>query len=245
MSCAASSVAHVAFLDWPQLTVWLAERRAVAGFLVALSTRGDSDTAIRQARGARPATPIIACAAPDPCSAGLFVRAVQAGADHVALNSADEIQHTVERVFAEAMQAPECADAAHRALPWIPALAQPMVAYCTMSARRRPTVVDVAAALGVSERSLYRLLGGLQLPTPETTIGWCRLFVAAQMIESGRSIDTVAISLGFGSGSSLRNMFKRYTDRTLATIDGPSAVAHLAREYGAAGAVTRLLAEPV
>lgn len=237
MTRATSSVADVAFLDLPQLSEWLVERRAVAGFLVALSAVGrrDREIAIRQARQARPATPIIACAAPNECSATLFVRAVQSGADHLTLDTPDDIERAIARALGIAMAAPDCADAAYRAVPWVPPLAQPMIAYCTMQATRRPTVARAAAALGVSERSLYRLFGGLGLPTPEATIGWCRLFVAAHMMDTGdRPVDAIAATLGFGSGSSLRNMFKRYTGLTLAAIDDRGGVARLARQYSAA-----------
>jgi transcriptional regulator GlxA family with amidase domain len=43
-------------------------------------------------------------------------------------------------------------------------------------------------------------------------IQWCRLLIAARMLEDpGRAVEHVALLLDFPSGASLRNMLKRYT----------------------------------
>jgi transcriptional regulator GlxA family with amidase domain len=104
-----------------------------------------------------------------------------------------------------------------------------------MGAASRLTVTGVAEALRVSERTLYRLMRALRLPTPEATIGWGRLFVATHMIATSQQhIEHVAEVLGFGSGSQLRNMFKRYTGLTLAAVHEAQPVPRLAQLYCAA-----------
>jgi AraC-like DNA-binding protein len=206
------------------------------GFVVELSVmkEADGDSTICCAHRSRPTTPIIACATGDEDAARLFVRAVQAGANHVALYGVDDLQRVVVEALGPSLKLPVCAEAAHQALPWIPPLAHPVITYCTMNAQRRPTVSVTAEALRVSERSLYRLLHDLALPTPEATIGWCRLFVATQMTAIGEPINHVAATLGFGSGSAFRDSLRRYAGLTPAAIRDSGIVVRLARSYCAA-----------
>jgi transcriptional regulator GlxA family with amidase domain len=74
------------------------------------------------------------------------------------------------------------------------------------------TVADAAAALGVHRKTLVDRLATAQLPTPSAMIAWCRLTLAAQMLEDpARSVEQIALLLDFSSAASLRNMLKRYT----------------------------------
>jgi AraC-like DNA-binding protein len=234
VSRAALPITDVSFIDAGELGPLLANRQPVAGFLIELSTDrpADTDAMIQETREARPATPIVACAAPHEDSAPLFVRAVQAGADYVSLFRFEDLERGVRTAFAATLTAPMHAEAAHRVLPWIPSPAQPLISWCTMGAASRLTVTMAAETLRVSDRTLYRLMRGLHLPTPEATIGWCRLFVATHMIATRHQhVERVAEALGFGSGSQLRNMFKRYTGLTLAAVHDAQPVAWLAQLY--------------
>lgn len=233
VSRAALPITDVAFIDAGEVAPLLASRQPVAGFLIELSIDKPAaiDAVIQETRGARPATPIVACA-PDEDSAPLFVRAVQAGADYVSLFGFEELERGVRTAFAGTLMAPMHAEAAHRALPWIPSPAQPLISCCTMGAASRLTVTMVAEALRVSDRTLYRRMRGLHLPTPEATIGWCRLFVATHMIATTHQpVERVAEALGFGSGSQLRNMFRRYTGVSLAAVHEAQPVPRLAQLY--------------
>ncbi len=71
---------------------------------------------------------------------------------------------------------------------------------------------DVANALGVHRKTLVDRLKAAQLPSPRAIIGWCRLLVAARVLDDpGRTVEQVALMLDFPSGTALRNMCKRYT----------------------------------
>ena len=51
-----------------------------------------------------------------------------------------------------------------------------------------------------------------QLPPPARIVGWGRILVAARMLEdTTQSTEKVARALNFVSGTSLRNMMRRYT----------------------------------
>ena len=70
----------------------------------------------------------------------------------------------------------------------------------------------MADALNVHRKTLVARLSGANLPTPSALISWCRILVAARLLEDpGRSVEQVALLLEFPSGTSMRNMMKRYT----------------------------------
>jgi AraC-like DNA-binding protein len=113
-------------------------------------------------------------------------------------------------------------------LPRVPAGAQPLLDYLLEHADGPLRVDEVAAALGISRRTLYRRLEALAYPPAEAMIGWCRLLVAAHLLEDQRrSFDSVAGSLRFPSGMALRSLFRRYVGVTGGVAragDGPLAL---------------------
>jgi len=89
---------------------------------------------------------------------------------------------------------------------------EPMVWYCLERAHSCLTVGDVATALQVHRRTLAHRMASAGLPAPSTMICWCRLLVAARLLEDpGRAVEQVALTLGFSSGAAFRNMLRRYT----------------------------------
>lgn len=90
---------------------------------------------------------------------------------YVSLLGFESLERGVRTALAATLTAPMHAEAAHRALPWIPSPEQPLISWCTMGATSRLTVTMVAEALRVSDRTLYRLMRGLHLPTPEARSG--------------------------------------------------------------------------
>lgn len=94
----------------------------------------------------------------------------------------------------------------------VPAPARPALEFCVTQARQRLTVDGVARALGMHRKTLRRRLKGAGLPGPLQLIGWCRLLVAARLIEEpGRPLEHVAHDLDFPSAAALRNLLARYT----------------------------------
>ncbi len=66
--------------------------------------------------------------------------------------------------------------------------------------------------MGVHRKTLVDRLKAARMPSPRAMIGWCRLLIAARMLDDpGRTVEQVALKLDFPSGAALRNMFKRYT----------------------------------
>jgi AraC-like DNA-binding protein len=88
----------------------------------------------------------------------------------------------------------------------------PILRYCLEQGRRALTVEQVAQALHVHRKTLVDRLTAAGFPSPSALISWSRLMVAARLMEDpGRSIEQVALVLDFPSGTSMRNMVKRYT----------------------------------
>jgi AraC-like DNA-binding protein len=241
--------AHIARAVWPVsriafLNYWDIDRHlrhpdaAGATYLVSLNpmSRSEIVDVIREIRRARPVTPIIAYATLLDDWAVEAVRAIQAGANHLALRGFDDLRRIMLHVNADAQLVPACADTLKMVLPWVPQPAHTVVGLCTMRAASTLSVNDVAHTIGTSKRSLHRQLHMLGLPTPESTISWCRLFVAAYLFALKREpVDHVAGALGFRSGAGLRNMLRRYTGCTPTATSDPDAVSRLARLYRAAG----------
>jgi AraC-like DNA-binding protein len=231
-------VSRITFLDYWDIDWHLRHHDAEATYLVSLNSvsRSAMDDVIREIRRARPVTPIIAYATLLDDWAAQAVRAIQAGASHLALRGFDDLRRVMLHVNADAQLVPACADTLKIVLPWVPEPAHTVVGLCTMRAARTLSVHDVAHTMGTSKRSLHRQLRTLGLPTPESTISWCRLFVATYLFALKQEpVDHVAGALGYYSGAGLRNMLRRYTGYTPTATRDPDAVSRLARLYCEAG----------
>jgi len=167
---------------------------------------------IRHLRAEYPRTPVLALAPRGAAAGHELVAVVQAGANGIILEGVedegvallDAIEHAESECVARLVMA--------EVGPLLREEARPVVEYCLAQARRPMTVDDVAAALGACRRTLGRRLLRAGLPSPQATIGWCRLLAAAQaMEEGGRTLEQVALRLEFPGAASLRNMLLRYT----------------------------------
>jgi AraC-like DNA-binding protein len=96
--------------------------------------------------------------------------------------------------------------------PAVPPEARVLIEFCMEHARSAPTVAEIASELGVHRKTLVNWMMQAHLPTPSAVTAWCRILLAARRLdEPGRSVEHVALDLGFGSASELRNMLRRYT----------------------------------
>ena len=96
-------------------------------------------------------------------------------------------------------------------------------------AHREPGVDELAGALAHEPRQLARCFRHEELPSPRRMLLWGRLFRAAHMLEAAdRTVEEVAFSLGYASGTGLARAFRR------ATGEPPSGVMR-------AGGVARVL----
>lgn len=135
-----------------------------------------------------------------------------AGADEILVRGVDDTQRTMWRTLATA----RARNAAVTTLSGIATLVSEesatLIALCIERATSIRTVHDAARILGISRKTLFNRVAADSLPCPAVIIAWCRLIAAAQILEDpGRTVERVGMSLGFGCGGGLRNMFRRYT----------------------------------
>jgi len=89
-----------------------------------------------------------------------------------------------------------------------------IVRFC-LTSEEVPTVEQMALALCVHRRTLVNRLRAARLPGPQELAGWCRLLLAARLLEdAGRSTERVAFAVGYSSANALRNTLRRYTSLT-------------------------------
>jgi len=77
------------------------------------------------------------------------------------------------------------------------------------------TIREVARLIGVSRRTLFRYCERERYPPPGEMLVWCRLFLAAYLLEDqGRTIESVALEIGLPSANALRNLLRYHADCT-------------------------------
>jgi AraC-like DNA-binding protein len=160
----------------------------------------------------------------------------EAGASEVIQRDVDDMRRALARVLVVAGHKMAARRIHEYLKPHLPETAAPLLKYILERADTPMSIDQAAAAAGLKRRTLYRRLEKLGYPPPETLIGWCRLLLAAHLLEDdGRTYDDVADSLDFPSGQALRSLLKRYVGvggKEARTGQGPLALVlqHVTRE---------------
>lgn len=136
----------------------------------------------------------------------------QAGAAEIIQRGGDDFRRAFATVLAAAGHRVTARRVLDQLQPVLPPQARPLLEYLMERADTPLSIEQAAAAVGVARRTLEKRLARLGYPAPETLIGWCRLLLAAHLLEDqARTFDDVASELSFPSGMALRSMLKRYT----------------------------------
>jgi AraC-like DNA-binding protein len=143
---------------------------------------------------------------------GALMEYAKAGVSQLVFQGVDDLKASLRSALDAAFDQASAVALGADLEPLIPSTIVPFLRYCLEHARRNITVEEVAVAMGVHRKTLVDRLKAARLPSPRAMIGWCRLLVAARMLDDpGRTVEQVALKLDFPSGPALRNMFKRYT----------------------------------
>jgi AraC-like DNA-binding protein len=95
---------------------------------------------------------------------------------------------------------------------YLPRDAANLVRYCLEHASESPSIDVVSRALGVHRRTLVNRMQNAMLPPPSELGAWARILLAARYLEMpGRSVEWVALTVGYPSANALRNALKKYT----------------------------------
>lgn len=129
---------------------------------------------------------------------------IVAGIDDSAAVLRLALQRASQRCLAEEVYAEVSAS--------LPREAAQLVRYCIEHASEAPTIDDISRALGVHRRTLVNRMQGAMLPPPSELWAWSRVLLAARYLEvPGRSVEWVALTVGYPSANALRNALKKYT----------------------------------
>jgi AraC-like DNA-binding protein len=185
----------------------------VAAVLVDCDIPGSgAETLIRAIREGFPTLPVLVTCDLTADHMKRIPTLIRAGADELVVRGVDDVGRALRRVLLHATSARSASEMLVALRNVVPDAAEPILTYCVTHADRPLTVGKMARDLGVHRKTLCNRTAAAGLPTPSTLISWCRLIHAARLLDDpGRSVERAALLLGFGSGTALRNMLRRYT----------------------------------
>ena len=187
---------------------------------------------MRALRARYPSVPVLVYYDPLYTNPRDLLALFQAGAAEIIHSGTDDLRRLFTSVLASAGQRVAARRLLDALTPVLPPQTQHLMRFLLEEADAPMSIEEAATAVGLSRRTLERRLDALGYPAPETLIGWCRLLLAAHLLEDqARTFDEVALQLSFPSGMALRAMLKRYTGVTPRHArDGHGPVAIVLRE---------------
>lgn len=167
---------------------------------------------VRRIREGYPSVPIVLYCALGPETSRDVLDFARAGVNDLVIRGVDDLRLPLRGAITAAQDHCSAKSVLRELEGSIPTPVMPIIQYCLENGRRSLTVAQIAMAMGVHRKTLVDRLSAAGFPSPSAVISWCRLMVAARLLEDpGRSIEQVALVLDFPSGTSMRNMVKRYT----------------------------------
>lgn len=177
---------------------------------------------IRRVREGYPLLPVVAYSPYHQPAAADLLAVAQAGVNGLLLRDIDDVgvfplrealTHAADQSIARHVIASLGSTLRPRALS--------IVEFCLAEARHALTVEDLTRSLGMHRKTLRTRLAESGFPSPQATIAWCRLLLAARLLEDpDRPLEHIAVQMGYSSGAALRNMLRRYTGLCPAQVRG-------------------------
>jgi AraC-like DNA-binding protein len=169
------------------------------------------EATVRCVRRDYPSVPVILYCSVTADAMRLILRLARAGIDEVILEGYDDYRQSLQRLVLSAYRSHYVSRSLGALTTHLPAGTRAILARSLEGADSRLTVRELAQDIGVSRKTLLNRLAASGLPGPASLISRCRLLFACELLEDpARSVEQVALLLGFGSGVALRNMFRRY-----------------------------------
>jgi AraC-like DNA-binding protein len=219
---ARARVVAVASTRAAEQAIAVARSRPIAAVVSATDAQGRNCLPlVRTLTQLRPPIPVIGYCAADVTASREVLTLARAGVHEVMFGSIDDHGRAVRRFVETAAKACGVDDILRSITPGLNEALLPFVRYCL----EHPHVNSVAAAadgLGVHRKTLFVHCRGASAPPPGIIMTWCRLLLAAHLLATSlRSVEAVALDVGFASATALRNMTRRYTGlRPTAFRDG-------------------------
>jgi AraC-like DNA-binding protein len=120
-----------------------------------------------------------------------------------------------------------------RALPrGVPSRSRGLLTMAALVVARGGQVPDVAAALGVTTRTVPRWFARADLPAPRRLLAWLRLLIAAELLDdSGRSIESIARGVGYAGAAALKTGLRNIVGLTPQELRERGAFRTVADEF--------------
>ncbi|HYH80925.1 MAG TPA: helix-turn-helix domain-containing protein [Longimicrobium sp.] len=158
-----------------------------------------------------PSATVLAACEVDPARADDLRTLLKWGvADVVALGREDTAPALSRRI--RAVQARTVHRLLRRALPrGVPSRARALLTTAAETVAAGGRAPELAAALGVNERTVPRWFARADLPPPRRLLAWLRLLLAAELLDDpGRSVGSVARGCGYASEVSLKAALRQF-----------------------------------
>lgn len=114
----------------------------------------------------------------------------------------------------------------------IPSRSRGLLASAALVVARGGQVPHLAAALGVTTRTVPRWFARADLPAPRRLLAWLRLLIAAELLDDpGRSIESVARGVGYAGAAALKTALRNILGMTPQELREQGAFLTVAREF--------------
>jgi AraC-like DNA-binding protein len=168
--------------------------------------------------------PIIASCLPGAKNSATIRELAVAGVHEILFEGIDDVAIAVRHVIDAAGH--ECAAHAvmRRLGAYVPRRLHTFVEYCLDQGTGAKSATEIARLIGMNRKTVFDHCRAAGLPGPKELRMWCRLLLAAYLLERpSRSVDSVANELEFSSSSAFRNLTKHHfgiTPSELRTLGG-------------------------
>lgn len=195
--------------------------------VVAVDSRGFADSlqTIRVVTHATPSHAVVAWCDRTTLSTRQLLDVAQAGVAEMVLRDVDDLRHVLARILNSATQRSHAHRIEQRLGQGVPAPMRPVFRFALEQAHQSTDVDRVAAGFGITRQTLRNRLVQQGMPLPRAFLTWCRLLVAASLLEErGHTLDSVSMQLDFSSGHHLGTVMRRYIGASITEMRDTSVV---------------------
>jgi AraC-like DNA-binding protein len=200
---------------------------------VQVSSAGDAVCLVRGIRRVRQYLPVVAIMPVVPELSATIVQLSRAGVDDFVAPGSLELGPQIRRIAAQARPRSVVQAAFAIIEDVVPEPAREIVVSC-LEASESPCSVESLAAqrLRIHRRTMHKRLRTAGVISPSELLSWTRLVHAAGALrDERRSVEQVALTLGFGSGTALRNMFRRHAGVRPSELRGEAGFDRFLQEF--------------
>lgn len=178
-----------------------------------------AEIALKKVRSGFASHPLVAYYHPRGLSPRHLLRIAQTGIAEVVQYDVDDDRHNLARILNAATRVTHAEALAARLQQDIPEDLRPILVYALEHAGTEMDAPELAAAFGLSRRTLNWRMREYNVPRARKFLTWCRLLVAATLLnDNARTLDSVSDQLNFPGGHALGVVFTRYMNRGVKSL---------------------------